>query len=94
MKKSTLTASIAMVITTVSSHSAYAVLAESAVLNFDAGVTTSSLYGAIFVKSGSYFGMDMNGVSGIKPNERIAISQNNGILLGTAQSARGSHRGC
>ena len=62
-------------------------------LNFDAGVTTCTYHGTCFVKSGSYFGMDTNGSGSVTPNERTALAQNDGIVLGTAQAASGSHSG-
>lgn len=94
MKKLILTTAIAATLGAGVNTSAYAALASDAVLNFDAGVTTTNSYSSIFfVKSGSYFGMDTNGKGGIKSSERTAISQNDGLVLGTAQGATGSHAG-
>lgn len=75
------------------STSAQAALANGSTLNFDAGVTTCTYYGVCSVKAGSYFGMDTNGNGAIIPSERTAIAQNNGLILGTAQAASGSHAG-
>ena len=73
--------------------SANAALSSSAVLNFDSGVQTCTAYGTCFVKSGSYFGMDTNGSGTVTANERTPLVQNNGLILGTAQAASGSHSG-
>jgi len=72
---------------------ANAALAGDARLDFNPGVLTSSVSGSISVNSGSYFGMDVNGNGVISAGERSAISQNNGLLLGTVQGASGSHGG-
>ncbi|VAW68721.1 hypothetical protein MNBD_GAMMA09-1865 [hydrothermal vent metagenome] len=72
---------------------ASAALSSSAVLDFIPGVTTTSTSSATFVKSGSYFGMDTSGNGKISAGERTAISQNNGLVIGTAQAASGSHGG-
>jgi len=93
MNKKILSAAILAAMASGASTTASAALASDAVLEFDAGVTTTSAYGTAFVKSGSYFGMDTNGVGGVKPNERTAISMNNGLILGTSQAASGSHAG-
>ena len=81
------------------STSASAALASNSVLNFVPGVTTCTAYdsagncSASTVLSGSYFGMDTNGNSSIAASERTAISMNNGVVLGTAQAATGTHAG-
>lgn len=72
---------------------AHAVLPPAPVLNFDAGVQTCNTYGACFVKEGSYFGMDTNGSGSVTPNERTPLVENDGLELGTAQPASGSHSG-
>lgn len=75
------------------STQAQATLPSNAILSFDAGVVTSSSSGTTFVKSGSYFGMDTNGDSLVRAAERTAISINNGLAIGTAQDASGTHSG-
>jgi len=72
---------------------AYATLPVDPVLNFDAGVTTCTYHGTCFVKSGSYFGMDTNGSGSVTPNERTALVINDGLKIGTIQTASGSHSG-
>jgi len=71
------------------SSQAIATLPDNAVLQFDAGVT--STYGK--VTEGSYFGMDLSGDGIVKRTERTAISQNAGLAIGRAQDASGSHIG-
>jgi len=83
----------AVVLMASSTTQSYAELANGSILNFEPGVVTSSPYGSTFVKSGSYFGMDTNGNNAVTANERTALTQNDGIILGTAQSASGSHSG-
>ncbi|VAW68716.1 hypothetical protein MNBD_GAMMA09-1861 [hydrothermal vent metagenome] len=74
--------------------SASAALASDAVLNFNPGVTTtSSSSGTVFVKSGSYFGIDSDSNGKISTFERTAIRQNDGLLVGQSQFATGSHSG-
>lgn len=75
------------------STTASAALSSNATLNFIPGVTTTSTSSATFVKSGSYFGMDINGNGKITAGERTAIAQNDGLIIGTAQGASGSHGG-
>ncbi len=72
---------------------ANAALAGDARLDFNSGVSTSSVSGLISVSSGSYFGLDSNGNGVISAGERAAISQHDGLLLGTVQGASGSHGG-
>lgn len=67
--------------------STYASLASDAVFNYSAGSPE------LPVLSGSYFGLDFNGDNTISTDERIAISQHNGLILGTVQVASGSHDG-
>jgi len=83
----------AVVLMASSTTQSYAVLSNGSTLNFEPGVVTTSVYGSDFVKSGSYFGMDTNGNSAVTSNERTALTQNDGIILGTAQGASGSHNG-
>lgn len=45
------------------------------------------------MNSGSYFGLDFNGDNSITSQERVATSQNEGLILGTSQVASGSHSG-
>ena len=52
--------------------------------NCDYGVTTTV---------GSYFSMDANGDGSVADSEKTVISMNDGIILGTAQAASGSHSG-
>lgn len=93
MKKTIIASAILAVLATGAATTASAALANNTQLNFDAGVTTTSSYGTQFVKAGSYFGMDTNGSGDIKASERVAISQNNGLIVGTVQDASGSHSG-
>ncbi len=97
MKKLILSTAIVAALGVGVSTSASAALMSNAALNFDAGVvttkTTSSGSSFDVVKTGSYFGMDTNGSATITPAERTAISQNAGLILGTAQAASGSHSG-
>lgn len=73
--------------------------ANTATLNFDAGVTScvdlcsSSGYEVYGVTSGSYFGFDGNADGSVSAEERGAISTNNGLVIGTIQDASGSHSG-
>ncbi len=99
MEKSHLASSVAMVLTAGMSTSASAELLNYSVLNFDTGSVTcisscSANYGGIAgVSSGSYFGMDADGDGSISVIERTAISQYNGLIVGTTQDASGSHTG-
>ena len=70
--------------------SAQAALAGDALLGIDAGVT-GGYYG--FVTAGSYFAMDTNGDGIFKASERTAISEFDGLAVGTIQNATGSHSG-
>ncbi len=90
MKKLILSTAAIAVISIGVSTTASAALASDGVLNFDAGVASGN-YGSIL--SGSYFGMDFNGDGSITPGERNAISQNEGLVLGSSQVASGSHGG-
>ena len=91
MKKNSLKKVVLFATTTIVSSSAYAALQEDAVLNFNPGVVTDAYY-SYPVYSGSYFGIDRGG-DGIHPEERTALSQYNGIYLGTIQTASGAHYG-
>lgn len=93
MKKVILGTAIAAALSAGVSTSANAALANGSTLNFDAGVTSCTYHGTCFVKTGSYFGMDTNGSGSVTPNERTALSMNDGVVLGTAQAASGSHSG-
>ena len=90
MKKLILASAVVGALGAVASNSAHAALASDAVLNFDPGVAGGN-YG--FILSGSYFGMDSNSDGNITKAERTGISQNDGLILGTAQAASGSHLG-
>jgi len=85
----------------VSVFTAEAALTNSSVLSFSPGqvfcplggtAPNSCVYGVTNVR-GSYFGMDMNSDGRITPNEKNAISANEGILIGQSQDASGSHMG-
>jgi len=89
MNKKILTSAILMAIVAASTTTASAALATGAVLNFDTGVVSAN--GQIL--SGSYFGMDVVGDNIIKANERTALAQNNGLIIGAIQTATGSHEG-
>ncbi len=94
MRKEIFTASLAAVLTAGINTSVSAALASDSVLDFNPGVLSSatSSSGGV-VSSGSYFGLDSNLDGVINPAEKIAISQNDGIIMGTAQAASGSHGG-
>lgn len=93
MKKTLLISSMAIVIGASVNFSASAALPLNGLLTFDSGGNTCSYHGSCSVKSGSYFGMDLNGSGSITSNERTAISQHNGLIIGTIQAATGSHAG-
>ena len=73
------------------STSASAALAADAALSMDDPVL-GGYYGNIIV-GGTYFGMDTDGSGVIEKDERTGVFQNDGIFLGTAQAASGSHTG-
>jgi hypothetical protein len=87
MKKLILSTAVVATLGAGVNTSTYASLASDAVLNFNPG---SPEFGA---SSGSYFGFDFNGDDTVSSDERIAISQHNGLILGTVQVASGSHDG-
>lgn len=100
MKKSILNGAIAVALGS-AGMSANAALTTSAVLQFDPGVIScisnvgtppGNCYYGTAVKSGSYFAMDTDG-NGFKQSERTAISMHDGIHIGVAQGATGSHSG-
>ncbi len=82
-----------LILTAGISTSASAALSTGSILNFDAGVTTTSVSGAVLVNSGSYFGLDVNGDGIVRANERTAIAINDGLIVGTVQDASGAHPG-
>jgi len=83
-----------LILTAGISASASAALSTGSILNFDAGVTTTNASGVVVsVDSGSYFGMDFNINGEVEVNERTAISQNDGLIVGAVQAASGSHAG-
>lgn len=92
MNKTLISLAVASILPLAAS-TAHAVLAPNAVLNFNPGVVTTSLYGASLVKTGSYFGMDTSGNGAITANERTALVQHDGLFLGLTQAASGSHTG-
>lgn len=105
MKKSTISSSIAVALG-VAAFSVQAELTNTAVLEFDQGVVTTSCsipdgnvppncsYGAeSSVTTGSFFTMDANGNGQIDPGETTLIGPNDGITIGVLQSASGSHTG-
>ncbi len=92
MKKVIFTGSL-MVLLSGMSVSVNAALSDRAVLGFEPGVGTTNSSGIVSVNSGSYFGMDFNGNGVISASERIAISENNGLIVGSVQDASGSHSG-
>ena len=73
------------------STSASAALATNANLSFTACTLNSAGY--CNASGGSYFGMDASGDGIVKASERTSISSLNGINIGTAQSASGTHNG-
>jgi len=93
VNKKILASAILMVCATGASTLASAALSTSATLNFIPGVTTTSTSSATFVKSGSYFGMDNSGNGKVSAGERTAIVQFDGLIVGTVQTASGSHGG-
>ena len=97
MKKTTLAASMAMVLTTGTSTTAHSALLAGMELDFSSGI--ASAYGRVL--GGSYFGMDTNGDGIItignqhvpEPFERIALAMYDGLIVGSIQAASGSHTG-
>ena len=93
MNKKMLTSAILLTVVAVSPTTASAALVTGAVLNFDAGVVTQASSYSSEVLSGSYFGMDFRGNGSITATDRIALEQNNGVIVGNLQTASGSHIG-
>lgn len=103
-KKTILTSSISIALGTVS-FSVKANLTTSAVLNFNTGTvnTIACIYGTtppcaqqsfdVTDIVGSYFGVDYNNDGSFNPFEKTVMGQFNGIHIGVAQSASGSHSG-
>ena len=89
MNKKILASAILMTLASATVTTASAALLDGAVLNFDTGVTSS--YGKL--TAGSYFGMDGNGDGLIKDKEKVALAQNDGLIIGSIQGASGSHLG-
>jgi len=87
--------SMLLAATALSSASAVQAFNNGDVITFKAGVTTISTYGGSQVKSGSYFAMDTNGDGQFTSEERLAISvgSDGGIVIGSIQTASGSHPG-
>jgi len=92
-KNKLLITSIFAAMAVATSTASHAILSSNAALNFNPGTTTLTYHGTSVINGGSYFGMDTDGNSLIMANERIAIQQLNGIFLGLAQPASGSHSG-
>lgn len=102
MKKTILSAAVAIAVSAVVSGNANAALAANATLNFDAGVIVcnagagtppgSCTYGTN-VASGSFFSMDGNGNGTVQNAEKVAISQFAALTIGSVQSSGGSHAG-
>lgn len=81
----------------VSAPSVYAAaLPEGALLQINDGVPNLDAYGVqTNVSSGSWFGMDTDGNSKMSGTEKTAMRRgpDGGIIIGTTQSASGSHTG-
>ena len=104
MNKTTLNTSIAAILGSIS-MGAQANLGTSAVLEFDPGIVTcvfnlgtppdNCTYATLIntTGAGSYFGMDVNGSGTISKTERTAISMHDGVHMGVAQPASGTHSG-
>ena len=99
MKKSIVASAIALSMGG-ASQGAFAALASDALLNFDAGAKECVIGGTfpdctygVTTTTGSWFSMDADGSGSVSDSERTPISQNDGVLLGTIQSASGSHSG-
>lgn len=96
MKKSTLAKAVGLTLG-MASFGAHAALTSSAVLEFNAGVTTCVSNDCpnlgTDVTAGSWFGMDANGNGSIQSGEKTAIAPHDGIHIGFAQPATGSHSG-
>lgn len=71
----------------------YAALPANAILQFNPGVVTFNSSGSAVIKSGSFFGLDTGGNGSVNPPERVSITPENGLILGSAQDASGSHGG-
>ncbi|VAW68714.1 hypothetical protein MNBD_GAMMA09-1859 [hydrothermal vent metagenome] len=93
MKKMILTGSIVVALTGGMNMPASAALSSSATLNFMPGVVVSPSSHGDDVISGSYFGIDTSADGRVSLAERVAISQNDGLILGSVQGASGNHLG-
>lgn len=91
MKKNNFKKGLLFTALTMVSFSASATLQTDATLNFNPSVM-GGYYGTDVV-AGSYFGMDTNGDGTVSKNERSKMSEFNGVILGSAQVATGSHSG-
>lgn len=88
MNKTIIYAALSSVFT-LTTASAYASLPTNAKLGFDPGVESTTIYGSVVVKEGSYFGMDTNG-GGISAAERTAIEEGaTGLYVNATQSGAG-----
>ena len=73
---------------------AQAALPAGAVLEFDPGVPVYDSYGnPAGIASGSYFAMDFNGNQKFTDVEKTPIAMYDGVIIGVAQPATGSHAG-
>lgn len=93
MKKLILSTAVIAALGMGASTSASAALVNGDVLNFNPGVVQATSSGGSKVTGGSYFGMDADKNGTITLKERSALVQNDGLILGTTQSASGSHTG-
>ncbi len=93
MKKLLITTAILAATSAGMSTTASAALASDATLNFIDGVAGVNSSSDPIVTGGSYFGMDANSNGKITKAERTVLKQNDGMFLGTAQGASGSHGG-
>lgn len=101
MKQKYLKNAVILACVTMSSQ-VQAALPIDPVLNFNSGVQTC-LLGAgtppdnctyvVVVETGSYFGMDTNGNGSVISSERTPLVTNDGLKIGSIQSASGTHSG-
>ena len=99
MRKTSIATAIAVVLGA-TNHATQAALATGSVLEFNPGTTICVEGGTppnctlgITDIAGSYYALDVNGDATISPAEKNPISMFNGIILGAAQPASGSHTG-
>lgn len=100
MHKTSIAAAVAALLGA-TNHTAEAALATGSVLEFNSGAlicveggtAPDNCTSGITDIAGSYFALDGNGDGSVSPYEKIPISMFNGIILGAAQPASGSHTG-